>query len=272
MHLPNKDHIFTLQEVLSSDSERMPERLKCKAGYQWHAWYYAPGCTVFPTLIPWLHHSLLWSLMDPFRKDFFTNRVVKHWNRLPGRWWSCRSWKCSRNNWMWLLVPRSSWQGGDGSKVGLRDPGGLFQLNDSTILTSHSKQSFGKGLKNMFVRDKMSVRIFVVGQGLYRKLTGSSLQVQTVQMWMEAKLNRKWWCHSALGAKLRCPISTKAQRFRYTLTVRDKAMGVGWQGCVARKHKALLENTQGGESLDALMQSEESAWTKLPLKMYLNTK
>jgi len=35
------------------------------------------------------------------RKNFFTARVVRHWTRLPGRWWSPYPWRGLKNMQMW---------------------------------------------------------------------------------------------------------------------------------------------------------------------------
>ena len=47
------------------------------------------------------------------RKNFFTERVVKHWHSSPGRWLSHHPWMCSKTIWMWCSGTRCS--------------GGLFQ-------------------------------------------------------------------------------------------------------------------------------------------------
>jgi len=30
------------------------------------------------------------------RKNFFTERVIRQWNRLPGKWWTHRPWRGSK--------------------------------------------------------------------------------------------------------------------------------------------------------------------------------
>ena len=34
------------------------------------------------------------------RKNFFPQRVVRHWNGCQGRWWSRHPWQCSRGVWL----------------------------------------------------------------------------------------------------------------------------------------------------------------------------
>lgn len=45
----------------------------------------------------------------------------------PGRRWGHHPWRRCTNGWILHLVQWSSWQVGDQSRVGLDDPGGLFQ-------------------------------------------------------------------------------------------------------------------------------------------------
>lgn len=61
------------------------------------------------------------------RRSFFTGKVVKHRNGLPGRWWSHYLWKCSIKDWTQHFVVWFCWHADVWWKVGLGDPGNLFQ-------------------------------------------------------------------------------------------------------------------------------------------------
>jgi len=56
------------------------------------------------------------------RKNFFTERVIRHWNRV-----SPHPWRCLRDVWMWHFRTQFSRHGGDGLTVGLDDFRGHFQ-------------------------------------------------------------------------------------------------------------------------------------------------
>ncbi|PKU46842.1 hypothetical protein llap_2815 [Limosa lapponica baueri] len=62
------------------------------------------------------------------RKNVFTEMVIKHWNRLPRKWWNHHPWRYLKDGQMWCL--RTWFSGGFGSlrlTVGLDDLTGPFQ-------------------------------------------------------------------------------------------------------------------------------------------------